>query len=812
MKHIIIGGVAGGATAAARIRRIDENAEIILVEKGAYISYANCGLPYYLGGVIRERSRLFVQTPEAFSQRFRVDVRVNSEAIGIDSKAQTVAIRRSDGSTYTEHYDRLLLSPGAHPIRPALPGIDSEGIFVLRSIDDTDAIAQHLSTHDGPTVVVGAGFIGLEMAENLRHRGLSVTLVERDHQVMPPIDSDMAAYLHETLTQNGVALRLGVAVTGFTSTAQGLQVALSDGTMLEAQTVILSIGVAPNTELAKQAGIKVGQRGIVVNSYLKTSVDHIYAVGDAIEYPHPLTGQPWCNLLAGPANRQARIVADNMVCGDTVAYEGSIGTAIAKVFDLTVATTGLAAKQLRGGDTQIAESITTSAHHAGYYPDSSMLTTKLVFNAQSGQLLGATVIGRDGVGKRIDQLAMTIKHSEGVEALTRVEQAYAPPYSSAKDPVAIAGYVAGNILSGRMPTISWQEIGALSPDTQLIDVRTPDEYALGTIEGAINMPLDELRCNLDRLDANRPIVVFCQIGLRGYLAQQILKAHGMGHARNLIGGYKHYRVNTAVLTPRPQPVVTSSTPVEPPSHSPEEAAPMLEVDACGLACPGPILQLKKAMDTLSVGQRLRISATDAGFRRDARAWVQSTGNHFISEQQEGSRHVVVIEKGAHQGCTSTSTVADSKTLILFSSDLDKAIATFILANGAAATGKKVSVFFTFWGLNVIKKRHKPHVKKDFLGRMFSWMLPAHSGQLHLSKMSMFGMGDRLIRFIMKRNQAGTLETLIEQAQAAGVEFIACQMTMEMMGIAQEELLDGVTIGGVATYMSRAEEANVNLFI
>ena len=818
MKYVIIGGVAGGATAAARLRRIDEQAEIILLEKGKYISYANCGLPYYIGGVIAEREKLLVQTPASFGKRFRIDVRVENEVIAIDPEKKTLTIRKADGKEYEETYDKLLLSPGANPVKPPLEGIDSEGIFTLRNVEDIDRIKAYITDKQVKrAVVVGAGFIGLEMAENLHHAGVAVSVVEMGNQVMAPIDFSMAAPIHRHLIEKGVSLYLEEGVTRFRRTEEGITVFLKSGKTISADMVLLSIGVRPATALAQQAGLELGETGgIRVDEHLETSVKDIYAVGDAIEYPHPLTGKPWLNYLANPANRQGRIVADNMALGNTTSYEGAIGTSIAKVFDMTVASTGLAAKRLKQWGMEYQSSVTHSASHAGYYPDALPLTLKLTFHPKTGKLYGAQCVGYEGVDKRIDQIAGLIKHGGTVYDLMETEHTYAPPFSSAKDPIAIAGYVASNIISGAMPVISWRELAEKKDEVMLIDTRTPEEFSFGTIPGAVNIPLDEMRDRLSEIPADKPVVLFCAVGLRGYLAQRILIGRGYRNTANLIGGYKTY--STAVA---PIPAPTASSPAQPAASAPSQSAQSgsvkepLRVNACGLQCPGPIMQVKKAMDSIAPGERVEIVATDAGFARDASAWCATTGNKLIEKKEEKGRYTVLLEKG-DEACTCPSSLPAAggrgKTLILFSDDLDKALATFVLANGAAATGQKVSIFFTFWGLNVLKKIQKPRTEKDIFGKMFGMMLPSNSLRLKLSKMNMMGLGSRMMRFLMKRKGIDSLESLRSQALAQGVEFIACQMSMDMMGIRREELLDEVTIGGVATYMERADKANVNLFI
>ena len=823
MKIIIIGGVAGGATTAARIRRVDETAEIVLLEKGKYISYANCGLPYYIGGVIEERDKLFVQTPEAFSTRFRVDVRTENEAIFIDRKRKTVTIRQSSEDTYEESYDKLVISTGASPVRPPLPGIDLSGIFTLRNVTDTDRIKEYIKSHaPRKAVVVGAGFIGLEMAENLHAQGAKVSIVEMGNQVMAPIDFSMASLVHQHLMDKGVNLYLEQAVASFSRDGRGLKVTFKNGQSISADIVILSIGVRPETNLARAAELTIGPAGgIAVNDYLQTSDESIYAIGDAIEFRHPITGKPWLNYLAGPANRQGRIVADN-VLGAKIPYEGSIGTSIAKVFDMTVASTGLPGKRLRQEEIDYMSSTIHPASHAGYYPDALPLTLKLTFHPKTGKLYGAQCIGYEGVDKRIDQIAGLIKRGGTVYDLMETEHTYAPPFSSAKDPIAIGGYVASNIISGAMPVISWRELVEEKDKVMLIDTRTPEEFSFGTIPGAVNIPLDEMREHLAEIPTDKPVVLFCAVGLRGYLSLRILMGCGYRNVRNLIGGYKTYSTATAPLPSLSAPAGggSSSSSVEAatddvPADASVSKKETLKINACGLQCPGPIMQVKKAMDSIAVGERVEIVATDAGFARDASAWCDTTGNKLIEKHDEKGRYTVVIEKGA-PACTSASNVSAAggrgKTLILFSDDLDKALATFVLANGAAATGQKVTIFFTFWGLNVLKKVQKPSVQKDFFGKMFGMMLPSSSLKLKLSQMNMFGMGSRMMRFLMKRKGVDSLESLRSQALAQGVEFIACQMSMDMMGIQHEELLDEVTIGGVATYMERADKANVNLFI
>lgn len=545
MNYIIVGAVAGGASTAARLRRMDEKANIILFEKTDYISYANCGLPYYIGDVIKDRNKLFVQTASNFKKRFAIDVRVRTEVIAIDPANKTVtATNLTTGETYTEHYDKLVLSPGAEPIRPPLPGINEKGIFTLRNVADTDYIRAFVQKFPfGKAVIIGAGFIGLEMAENLHNVGMDVSIVEMANQVMAPLDYPMAALVQQHI-RSKVNLYLNTTVTGFKRIGDQLSVLLKDSEPLDADVVILSIGVRPDTRLAAMAGLKIGNaKGIVVNEYLQTSDPDIYAVGDAIEFVSPITGKPTNTFLAGPANKQGRICANNIVLNNTQKYEGSINTAIAKVFDMAVAAAGVPVKQLKNFGINHYVSTTFSGSHAEYYPGAEKMTIQLAFT-DTGKLLSAQVVGYSGVDKRLDLLASVIKRGGNIYELTEIEHAYAPPFSSAKDPVNIAGFVAENILSKRIETIYWDEVTSIDKKEILLDVRTPEEYKAGSIDGAINIPVDELRCRINELPRNKTIYIYCQIGLRGYLASRILLQSGFEKVVNLSGGYRLWDVCT----------------------------------------------------------------------------------------------------------------------------------------------------------------------------------------------------------------------------------------------------------------------------
>lgn len=542
MKTVIIGGVAGGASAAARLRRLDEAAEIVLLERGEYISYANCGLPYYIGGEITDRSALTLQTPESFHARFRVDVRTGNEAVSIDTAAKTVRVRRAaDGTEYEESYDRLLLSPGAAPVRPPIEGLDSERVFTLRNIPDTYQIREFLEQKKPKTAVVaGGGAIGCEMAENLTRAGLSVTIVELADHIIAPLDYDMACLAQQHLRAKGVGLLLKNGIKKILPDGESLRVVLSEGE-LSADMLLLSAGVRPDTALAQAAGIRTSARGaIVVDERMRTSAPDVYAVGDAVEITDFVTGQKGSVPLAGPANKQGRIAADN-IAGIPSRYHGTQGSSILKLFDLTVATTGLNERAAKAAGMPYDKIVLFSASHAGYYPGGGNLTTKVLYETGTGRILGAQIVGTDGVDKRCDVLAAAVRGHLSAIDLTELELCYAPPYSSAKDPVNMAGYVIDNLMTGKVRQFHWDEVAALPRDGSavLIDTRTPSEYAAGHIEGFVNIPLDELRNRLDEIERGKPVYVNCQSALRSYIACRILSQNGFD-CSHLSGGWRFY--------------------------------------------------------------------------------------------------------------------------------------------------------------------------------------------------------------------------------------------------------------------------------
>lgn len=820
LKVVIVGGVAGGASAAARLRRLSEDAEIILFEKGEHISFANCGLPYYIGEVIKEKDKLLVQTPEKMKERFGIDVRVNSEVTRIIPEQKLVHIYdRINGGTYTESYDKLVLSPGAEPVRPKLPGMDSQRIFTLRNIPDTYKIKDFVDTsRPKRAVVVGAGFIGLEVAENLHNMGVKVTVVELADHVIGPLDYEMAAIVHQHMKSKDVEFYLKDGVRAFNESSDCLTVELTSGRSLKADMVIMGIGVRPESRLAVDAGLKLGVTGgILVDEYMRTSNPDIYAVGDAVEVKDLVSGSAALIPLAGPANKQGRIAANN-ICGAEEKFPGTQGTSIVKVFDITVAITGNNERALKKNGVDYEKSFTHSPSHAGYYPGAIPMSIKLLFDKKDGKVLGAQIVGYEGVDKRIDVIATSIRAGMTVYDLEKLELAYAPPYSSAKDPVNIAGFTAANILKGDCRVFHWNEVADIDRNKGvMLDVRTPAEYNLGTIEGALNIPVDELRNRLDEIPKEKDIYIFCQVGLRGYLAYRILAQKGYKNIWNLSGGYKTYQL--AIQKQSNEDIyeydrILKDDEIKPVDCSGEncKADANIQVDACGLSCPGPIMKVYETIKSMNFGEVLQVKATDPGFQEDIKVWCKSTGNKLLNVRFENNAFCAFIKKERQSEPVDNVINKDGKTLLVFSDDLDKAIASFIIANGAAAMGRKVTMFFTFWGLNILRKPRKQKVEKDIFAKMFGFMLPRGSGKLSLSKMNMGGMGAKMIRYLMNKKNISSLEVLIEQAKANGVNLIACNMSMDIMGIRKEELIDGVTIGGVASFLGSVEQSDMSLSI
>ncbi len=816
-KIVIIGGVAGGASAAARARRLSESAEIILLERGPHISFANCGLPYHIGGIIQDRQRLLVQTPEAMKNRFNIDVRINSVAVKIDRTQKQVVINHlPDKRQYTESYDYLILSPGAEPVSPPIAGLDKPGVFTLRNLADMDAIIQSIETHKPQrAVVVGGGYIGLEMAENLIHRGIAVTLVELEKQVMTPADPEMAFPLHHELKLNGIDLRLGISVTAISAGDIGISVQLSDGEQIPCGIVIMSVGVRPESNLAKDAGLNVGpRRGIIVNPFMQTSDPTVYAVGDVVEVEDFVGGFKTQIPLAGPANRQGRIAASH-IFGQKLEYKKTQGTAVCKVFEQTIAMTGLNEKTLKRQNIPYEKIYVHPADHATYYPGATQISLKLLYDPGTGKVLGAQAVGAAGVDKRIDVLAVAIRAGMTVFDLEDLELTYAPPYGSAKDVVNYAGFVAANALRGDAKLCHIEDAINPKENQLLLDVRTPTEVQTGTIPGSINVPIDQLRSRLAELPKHKDILAFCQVGLRGYLACRILTQNGF-NCCNLSGGYKTYMAWTGTEPAKPAPIKElkdDAGEIDTPEKTPVPTETTLTVDACGLQCPGPILKLKEALDTLKLGQVVAVKTTDPGFTRDVVGFCQSTGNTLLNVKAAGKTYEARIQKGTAAAALPTlSAPSKEKTIVVFSGDFDKAMAAFIIANGAAAMGSKVTMFFTFWGLNILRKPIAPPTQKNVIEKMFGWMMPQGAEKTGLSKMNMLGMGKMMIQGIMKKKNVASITDLIASAQKNDVKLIACAMSMDLMGIKQEELIEGVEQGGVAMYLAAAEKSNTNLFI
>ena len=819
--YIIVGGVAGGASCAVRLRRLDEQAHIIMFERGEYISFANCGLPYHIGEIIKDRDKLVVETPEHMKDTFNLDVRTKSEVVEIDREHKTVKIHDLvNNNFYEETYEKLVLSPGAMPLRPPIPGINLSKVFTLRNIPDMMAIKNYIDeTHPQRAVVVGAGFIGLEMAENLAERGIKVTVNELANQVMAPLDYEMASYVHQHLKFKGVELYLSDGVKSFEENSNSeIVVTLNSGRKVAANFVIFGIGVKPESFLAKQAELTIGERGgISVNEYLQTSDPDIYAIGDAIEVVNFINKKKGIIPLAGPANKQGRIAANN-ICGRPSVYKGTMGTSIAKIFDLTIATTGNNEKLLKRFNIPYVKSYTQNASHAGYYPGAIPMTIKLLFTPEDGKVLGAQIVGFEGVDKRIDIIATAISAGMTVYDLEELELAYAPPYSSAKDPVNIAGFVAGNILKGDIKVVYWDDVENLDPKKSLLlDIREDLEAKLGNLKGSLHIPLYDLRSRLDEIPKEKEIIVYCQAGQRGYYAARILQQHGF-NVKNLSGGYKAYKVTTEEqsnvgifddLSIRGDDIVYAATTV-----ADEDVKISLNVDACGLACPGPIMKVAENVDTLNAGEILKITATDPGFFADVKIWAKATNNSLLNVSQDKSLITALIKKGIPQAQVGSSSGFNpqGKNIIVFSGDYDKAIASFIIANGAVAMGREVSMFFTFWGLNILRKPKKVRAKKKFIEKLFGKMMPRGSEKLPLSQMNMLGMGPKMIKGIMKKHNMLSLYELMQAAIKNGVKVVACQMTMDLLGIKQEELIDGIELGGVATMLGASDESNMSLFI
>ena len=813
MRIIIIGGVAGGMSAAARLRRLDEKSDIIVIEKSGYVSFANCGLPYYIGGVIKEKDSLLLETPSTLKEKFNLDVRVKSEAVSINREKKEIKIKNIEtNDEYTESYDKLLISTGAKPFVPDIKGLEEAGYLTLRNIEDMEKISSCIDS-DGykNAVIIGGGFIGLETAENLKHKNINVTIIEKADQVMAPLDPEMASFIHGEIKRRNIALYLNSDITEISNSGKKKIIKLKSGEVVETDIIIASIGVVPDSELAKNAGLKMSSKGAVeVDEYLKTSDSDIYAAGDVIEIKNAVTGQKALVPLAGPANKQGRTAADNIL-GREEKYTGTIGTSIMKFFNMTAASTGINEKYLKKQDINYKSLFIIKADHAGYYPGASDIYFKILFEPETGKIFGAQAVGEKGADKKIDIIATAILGNISVYKLKDLETAYAPPFNSAKDIINYASYMAENIKRDGLETVSWNETDKIG----LIDVRTEDEYNIDHIQGAVNMPLNTLRENMGKLDKNKEYIVYCKVGQRGYNAQRILVNNGY-KVKNLNGGFSIYK---SALMPQDNRIKFEND-IKNDKHrsiSGLNSADKKILDVTGLQCPGPIIKIKNKISELKTGEVLEVKATDPGFENDIKVWTRQTGNTLLNIENTDGEILAEIKKGESfllsKKPDEEAVKENSTSLVIFSGDFDKVFAALVIANGALAMGNSVSIFFTFWGLNVLRKsNYKTRSKKGIIEKCFGIMMPKGVGKLKLSNMNFFGLGRKMINKVMKTKNIESLESLLEQYIENGGKITACTMSMDVMGIKKDELIENIEYGGVATYMENANKANHNLFI
>lgn len=791
MRTVIIGGGACGASTAARIRRLDESAEIIVLEKTGEISIANCGLPYYTSGVINDREKMLVSSPEKFREWFNINVKLNTEVININPDEKFV--ETADGEKI--NYNKLVLAQGAKPFVPPIDGIPEEKVFTVRTLFDADNIKSYIKEKGvRKAIVIGGGFIGVEMAENLNEMGLETTLIEQQNQILAPVDYEIAAFLHNEMRDRGVELVLSDGVKKFNDN----KVILNSSREIEFDIIIMAIGVRPEITLAKNAGLETA-RGIIVNENLQTSNPDIYAGGDGVEIKDFVTGENTLIPLAGPANRQGRIIADN-ICGIESAYKNSQGTSVLKVFNLTAASVGNNEKQLKSKNIPYWKTFVFSKDHAGYYPGAVEVLYKLLFSPD-GKILGAQGVGLDGVEKRIDVISSIMRNGGKIQELLDSELCYAPPYSSAKDAVNILGMNADNILRGLLKPAYFEDL----ENSYLIDVRQREIFEISTIEGAVNIPIAQLRNRINEVPRDKKVILFCNTGYTSYNASRILIQNGFNNVYSLCGGISLYKElvkdKKGILT-MPQRVATHA--------AVSNSADVIKVDASGLQCPGPIMKVASKIAELNEGSIIEVTSTDRGFKSDIGAWCKTTGNSLLDLKTEKKVITALIQKGGKPAVIENSS-GNGQTIVVFSNDLDKALAALIIANGAKAAGKDVTLFFTFWGLNILRKPQS-RVKKGIIDKMFGLMMPKGTEKLTLSKMNMLGAGSLMMKWIMKQKNVSTLNELLTQAREAGIKFIACNMSMDVMGIKPEELIDGVEIGGVAKYIEESSYSNSNLFI
>ena len=807
-KVLIVGGVAGGASTATRLRRLDENLEIIIFEKGEYVSFANCGLPYHIGEVIENRESLLVQTPESLKARFNLDVRVNSEVIEVNGEDKKVKVKTKNGEEYEENFDFLVLSPGAKPLFPSIKGIESNKIFTLRNINDMDKIkAEIKNSNIKKATVVGGGYVGVETAENLKHLGIDTTLIEAAPHILGSFDSEILNILEFELVNNGLKLMTSEKVVEFQEAENEIIIKLESGKTVTTDIVILSIGVSPDTKFLQNSGINLGEKGhILVNENLETNLKGVYALGDSILVKNYLTNQDVAIPLAGPANRQGRIVAGNIV-GRNEKYKGSLGTAIIKIFELTAASTGLNERTLKQLNIPYEKIYLHPNNHAAYYPGASPISIKALYNKENKQILGAQALGISGVDKFIDVIGTSIKFKATIDDLSELEHAYAPPFLSAKSPANMLGFIGQNIEDGLLEQVFMEDLKNYNEKENIIlDVREELELIGGKFNNSINIPLSELRKRYNELPKDKEIWTYCAIGLRGYIASRFLSQKGY-KVKNLAGGIKS-REKVILKANEEENVNKESN-----SNIGKEED---YLDLSGLSCPGPLVKIKEKIDKLQENEELKVKVSDPGFYNDIQAWSKITKNTLLSLDKKDGLTYATLQKGKTSKVIEKNhenVIIEDKsnmTMVVFSGDLDKAIAAFIIANGALTMGKKVTMFFTFWGLSILKKKNLS--KKNFIEKMFAMMLPKNSKDLPVSKMNFFGIGAKMIRSVMKKKNIMSLEELIKKAIDSGVNITACTMSMDVMGISKDELIDGINYGGVGQYLGEAEKSNNNLFI
>ena len=808
-KVLIVGGVAGGASTAARLRRLDENLEIVIFEKGGYVSFANCGLPYHIGGVIQNRESLLIQTPESLKARFNLDVRVNSEVVGVNEKDKKVKVKTKNGEEYEENFDFLVLAPGAKSILPVVKGIENKKIFTLRNINDMDKVKAEIKNHNVKKVtVVGGGYVGIETAENLKHLGIDTTLIEAVPHILASFDSEISNILEYELINNGINLLTSEKVIEFQEDKDEVIIKLESGKSVAADMVILSIGVNPDTKFLQNSGINLGERGhILVNEKLETNIDGIYALGDSIIVKNYITNQDVAIPLAGPANRQGRIVAGNIV-GRNEKYKGSLGTAIIKIFELTGASTGLNERSLKQLNIPYEKVYLHPNNHATYYPGATAISIKALYNKENRQILGAQAVGISGVDKFIDVIATSIKFKATIDDLTELELAYAPPFLSAKSPANMLGFIGQNIEDNLLEQVFMKDLENYNEkETIILDVREKLELISGKLNDSINIPLSELRKRYTELPKDKEIWTYCAVGLRGYIASRFLTQKGY-KVKNLAGGIK---IEEKELIKTQEETFSNK---ENSDYNVDKEDEYL--DLSGLSCPGPLVKIKEKIDKLQGSEKLKVKVSDPGFYNDIQAWSKVTKNSLLSLDKKDGLTYATLQKGQASKVVvkeqENVIIEDNSnmTMVVFSGDLDKAIAAFIIANGALTMGKKVTLFFTFWGLSILKKKNL--AKKSFIEKMFAMMLPKNSQDLPVSKMNFFGIGAKMIRSVMKKKNIMSLEELMKKAKDLGVNITACTMSMDVMGISKEELIDGINYGGVGQYLGEAEKSNNNLFI